>query len=354
MLINNVESDFVSEETEEDESEEILDPNEPKILCNIWYWEHNVSNSYALSCGHSFGIKCIKQMLQVAIKEGKVIDNRWPQYNWEYKYEENDIKQIITNQKLIEKYEKFKLNIEINLDKTKQWCPIPNCGLWVKGSQRKPKVEWGNGHQFCFICQQVWHKGNCKENLDGQFIDWATENNVSRCPKCNIRTEKNSGCNHMTCIWGYQWCWLWKSKYSDFHYRRWNVFGCASMQYTVGWGKCAVLMYYSALIFVMFPLFLLWCPMIYMIKGACNPKEYYDNCWSPFWILPKWIVGNEYRPNWRQSLCICWWYLPFILIFGLIFGIFIFVLLYPFAILFTIWKMIKFTFRDWRWFQNAK
>ena len=293
-------------------------------------------------------------MLSVSIKEGKVIDNKWPQYDWDQKYEENDIKSIITDKRLIEKYEKFKLNIEINLDKTKQWCPIPNCGLWVKGSQRKPKVEWSNGHQFCFNCQQGWHKGNCKDHLDGQFINWASENNVSRCPKCNIKTEKNSGCNHMTWICGYQWCWLCKNKYSDIHYKRWNVFGWGSMQYTVGWSKWGILLYYTALILLMFPLFLLWCPMIYMIKGAWNPKEYYDNWWSPFWCIPKWVVGYNYRPSWLQALWIGWWYLPLLLVFGLLFGVLIFAICYPFAIIYTLWKMLWFSIRDCRWFQSAK
>ena len=287
----------------------MLDPNEDTITCNICYCEHNVSKSYSLSWGHPFGITCLRQMLQVAIRDGKVIDNKWAQYDWDVKFQDADIRKVITNPELIQKYEKFKENIEVNLDKSKQWWPVANWGLWVKGSQWKPKAQWANGHQFCFIWQQKWHNGNWKDNFDEQFMDWTSAHKVAKCPKCNVRIEKNEGWNHMTCFCGYQWCWLWKDKYSQYHYKRWNVFGWANMQFTVGWSKWKIIAFYIFMILVLFPLLLLFCPLIYMIKGCLYPNGGYDNWIAPIWLIPKlWMSGKYYLEK-RKLIYLCIWYI---------------------------------------------
>ena len=54
---------------------------------------------------------------------------------------------------------------------------------------------------------------------------------IKKCPNCRIWTEKNEGCNHMTCAeCKFQWCWLCGEKYSLNHYRE---------------GKCNGLQFYK-------------------------------------------------------------------------------------------------------------
>ena len=62
----------------------------------------------------------------------------------------------------------------------------------------------------------------CKgSDLDKSLIDYAMNNFVKKCPKCKIITEKNKGCNHITCTkCGYQWCWLCNEKYTFDHFNK--------------------------------------------------------------------------------------------------------------------------------------
>lgn len=54
------------------------------------------------------------------------------------------------------------------------------------------------------------------------------------CPKCKVPTQKNDGCNHMTCRECNQdWCWICGRKtgiHGGSHYAPFNPFGCPGMQ----------------------------------------------------------------------------------------------------------------------------
>ena len=122
---------------------------------------------------------------------------------------------------LIKKYKRYKLELEIINDPNKKLCPYPNCDSYLELKKiRNKDVACKNNHTFCFECLKKPH-GNlpCHENLDKSMEEYAMNNFVKKCPKCSIITEKNNGCNHITCTkCGYQWCWLCNQEYNVNHF----------------------------------------------------------------------------------------------------------------------------------------
>ena len=120
------------------------------------------------------------------------------------------------------RYKRYKLELEIINNPNKKLCPYPNCDsfLELKDIHNK-EVTCLNNHKYCFECLKKPH-GNlpCKgSDLDKSMIEFAKNNFVKKCPKCKILTEKNKGCNHITCTkCGYQWCWLCNEKYTIDHF----------------------------------------------------------------------------------------------------------------------------------------
>ena len=94
---------------------------------------------------------------------------------------------IIRDISLFQKYKAFQLKAEIMKSPNKKFCPYPGCG---------------------YVCLKKWHgKGQCEEELEKDFQIWKVGKVIKRCPQCHFYTEKNKGCNHMTCPeCQYQWC----------------------------------------------------------------------------------------------------------------------------------------------------
>jgi len=72
------------------------------------------------------------------------------------------------------------------------------------------------------------------ENLEeaAKFDAWSKAN-TKPCPNCKAGTQKNDGCNHMTCSnCKHQWCWICNGQYTPNHFDKLNVLGCPGMQFT--------------------------------------------------------------------------------------------------------------------------
>ena len=202
--------------------------------CGVCYEEINNDDITLnlIPCGHLFCSNCWFNYLKTLISEAKVENIKcMNHFCKEIISEDFILKHISANEDLMEKYEKFKKRAEIINDKNKKLCPKPDCDSFLEKSNSSKYVKCEKGHEYCFECLRPPHGDKlCSEIEEKQFMKWKKDKRVKRCPKCQIYTEKNEGCNHMTCTnCQYQWCWLCEEEYNYEHYK----FGkCNGQQFT--------------------------------------------------------------------------------------------------------------------------
>ena len=193
------------------------------IECEICGDEFIVNNKNKVEkCGHDFCDGCWFDFLSVKINENRLPSIKCLNYNCQEKLTDEFIINLLNNDEmLIKKYKRYKLELEIIKDPNKKLCPYPNCNSYLELKEiRNKDVTCINKHTYCFNCLKKPHgKLPCDKNIDKDIVEYAKNNFVKKCPNCSIITEKNSGCNHITCSkCGYQWCWLCNEKYTKNHF----------------------------------------------------------------------------------------------------------------------------------------
>ena len=196
-----------------------------KTECEICEEEINYKDKKIITqpCKHYFCISCWYDYLKEKINNANVYKINCMKHECNYSLSEYFIKSIIgKDAQLLQKYDKFlsrKKLMESN--KKIKFCPFPDCDGYAERKNKKEKIVKCNfGHDFCFNCGNKPHpKKKCEEIIDKDFERWKSGRVVKRCPHCKFWTEKNEGCNHMTCIeCKFQWCWLCQKECLVGHY----------------------------------------------------------------------------------------------------------------------------------------
>ena len=137
-------------------------------------------------------------------------------YNCQQPIDTDKIRDIFTAMNLTElfmKYERFKDQKKLDADPLVRWCVKPGCESYIRAeSLEATKLTCSTcSTEICFKCRALWHgRSSCEEAMQKELEGWANTNkdNVSLCPCCRTKIEKNQGCNHMTCAFcGYEFCW---------------------------------------------------------------------------------------------------------------------------------------------------
>ena len=127
----------------------------------------------SLPCGHICCNQCWMNYLKAKILEAKVEQIECFEYQCNQILSEQFIlDHIKKDNKLLEKYKKFKLRAEILNDPNKRQCPEKNCDKYLtKGKNKYVKCE--NGHKYCFECLRPWHgEDSCEKSLEKDFLKW--------------------------------------------------------------------------------------------------------------------------------------------------------------------------------------
>lgn len=194
-----------------------------KQICTICEDEYDKSKQTQLeNCQHTFCKTCWLNYLKININEKKQIKIKCMNHLCDQFVPEKFIYIKIKNNKdLILQYNENKLRNEVINNPRKKFCPYPDCKSYARRNGKEEiNVKCGNGHSFCFYCLQAPHdNGKCERKIDEKMEEYAKKKFIKKCPNCGTWTQKNKGCNHMTCIeCNHQWCWLCNKKYTNDHY----------------------------------------------------------------------------------------------------------------------------------------
>ncbi|XP_053468267.1 E3 ubiquitin-protein ligase RNF19A isoform X4 [Ictalurus furcatus] len=205
-----------------------------------------------MTCHHRSCADCLRQYLRIEISESRV-NISCPECS--ERFNPHDIRMILGDRALMEKYEEFMLRRWLAADPDCRWCPAPDCGYAVIafGCASCPKITCGRegcGTEFCYHCKQLWHPNQTcdaarqqraqslrlrpfrSSSLSYSQESGAAADDIKPCPRCAAYIVKmNDGsCNHMTCaVCGCEFCWLCMKEISDLHYL--SPSGCTF------WGK---------------------------------------------------------------------------------------------------------------------
>ena len=226
LVDNNFDfNDNINNDININNNENLIIKNKETFTCSVCFddIDEEEKNYNDLPCKHICCTQCWINYLKTLITDAKVekikcIDHKCTQLL----SEEFILKHIEKDDKIVEKYQKFKKRAEIINDPNKKQCPKPDCDSFLEKpkSKKNKYVKCQNNHEFCFECLRPPHgKSTCEEVLEKDFQIWSKGKVIKKCPKCKIYTEKNEGCNHMTCTsCKYQWCWLCEGEYKYGHY----------------------------------------------------------------------------------------------------------------------------------------
>ena len=208
------------------EKDKIKNNNELKDIeekeCSICFDKIEFPEKVYLKCGHYFCISCWIDYLTEKITNANVSKIICMEHGCNTILESKFIKDILEGKnELIEKYDKFLKRKQMleQSDKVK-FCPFPDCEGYAEKKDKNKYVKCNFGHEFCFECGNAPHgKKKCEDMIDKDFEEWRSHKIVKRCPCCKMWTEKNEGCNHMTCVeCKFQWCWLCQKPYTYNHF----------------------------------------------------------------------------------------------------------------------------------------
>mmetsp|Transcript_12686 Transcript_12686/g.19179 ORF Transcript_12686/g.19179 Transcript_12686/m.19179 type:complete len:607 (-) Transcript_12686:35-1855(-) len=198
--------------------EKIANQNGGLLSCSICGDDDlEIADVYALACKHYFCRDCWAQYLRMKITDGESGDITCPGHKCGLRVDEEAVRALVPAD-IFQRYRKFLMHSFVDTNDQVKWCPAAGCGNavnidWVKNQT----VVCSCGYRFCFQCGEQAHQpATCeqvrawskKSQDESETNNWLTAN-TQACPKCGTKTEKNGGCNHMTCKkCSHEYCWM--------------------------------------------------------------------------------------------------------------------------------------------------
>jgi hypothetical protein len=269
--------------------------NSNAIICELCYEDmtQEEKEKNTIECGHLYCSDCYLNYLLDKINNNKVGKINCMDHKCWCELDEEFILSHLTEEKMKNKYKKFKLRDKLYQDPNVKFCPTKDCESYARRKDEKEKyVTCQEGHKFCFVCLKPWHGSkNCQDEIDVDFKKWKKNKIVKKCPKCKMWTEKNLGCNHMTCAeCKYQWCWLCGGKYTEGHFQIGG--SCSGLQFSDSelFNNCFCLCLYKIWVLFYQMIIMMFLIPIYAFVKTSKYMDYdLSNCCASLFAFPIWF-----------------------------------------------------------------
>jgi len=186
------------------------------------------------TCMHGFCVECLEQQILQNVQSKKFpVFCPEPQCGQTIATAECAI--LLDSDEAVAQLNKLEVEHSIPVSQ-RFYCPYPTCSALMiaepaatepqrprgdGGMQRDPtpSAECMECHRLvCMICRSAWHSGyTCaqfqalnpgqRQAEDQQLFQLAQNERWKRCMRCGHMIELNTGCNHITCQCGYEFCY---------------------------------------------------------------------------------------------------------------------------------------------------
>jgi hypothetical protein len=171
-------------------------------MCNSCYLCYRTEDFFCLACGHRFCLNCNRDHLSTKVQSGIVQNLPCMQFECKELFTAEQISRFCSKE-INRKYEVIQVDMKVGTDKNLKWCAKPDCGKAV----RKPgfcrctnRTACECGEATCWKCGNLWHAGACvQSDNEAKFKLYGILHNMAKCPHCGAPSEKEEGCNKMTC-----------------------------------------------------------------------------------------------------------------------------------------------------------
>lgn len=191
------------------------------VLCKLCLMMVPASSIYTLhDCKCVFCVSCLQQYLTINIKDGNVtVTCPDADCGADGKVLVSEVKEIAGDDAYF-MFERYKLNLDVELDPSRVWCPSAGCET-ICTFQPASSPDVGVSvlclncrTRFCSVCKLGWHGSTSCEDARRAFNDEIElsisddESSIKRCPNCRIPIEKDDGCAQMMCYrCKHVFCW---------------------------------------------------------------------------------------------------------------------------------------------------
>ncbi|XP_065222680.1 uncharacterized protein LOC135847171 isoform X2 [Planococcus citri] len=177
----------------------------PSVLCKVCLNEVPLKDSWTLQhCECSYCVDCVRSYVEFEINQGAYsISCPDAQCEKQGIIMLEEIESLVSLEN-IEKHKRYRLNKEVEMDKSRTWCPRAGCEtvctLCSTDRCTPQSVHCPTCNMdFCSNCRTSWHAGSpCKSEEVVPGVTFDSEL-IKCCPMCSVPIEKDEGCAQMLC-----------------------------------------------------------------------------------------------------------------------------------------------------------